>query len=51
MAFAVYELVGGRVFLAAGGYALRAPWLDRAAGAITAAVLVIIGALVATSVI
>jgi hypothetical protein len=39
------------VLAAAGGYALRAPWLDRAAGAITAAVLVIIGALVATTVI
>jgi threonine/homoserine/homoserine lactone efflux protein len=39
------------VLAAAGGYALRAPWLDRTAGAVTAAVLVIIGALVATGVI
>jgi hypothetical protein len=39
------------VVAAAGGYALRAPWLDRAAGAVTAAVLVIIGVLVATGVI
>jgi nickel/cobalt exporter len=39
------------VLAAAGGYALRAPWLDRAAGALTAAVLVVIGALVATGVI
>ena len=37
------------VLAAAGGYALRAPWLDRAAGAITATVLVIIGTLIATS--
>jgi nickel/cobalt exporter len=39
------------VLAAAGGYALRAPWLDRAANAITAGVLVIIGVLVVTGVI
>ena len=39
------------VLAAAGGYGLRARWLDRGAGAITAAVLVLIGALVASSVI
>jgi nickel/cobalt exporter len=39
------------VLAAAGSFALRAPWLDRAAGPITAVVLVIIGTLVATSVI
>jgi hypothetical protein len=39
------------VLAAAGGYALRAPWLDRAANAITAGVLVVIGVLVVTGVI
>jgi hypothetical protein len=39
------------VLAAAGGYALRAPWVDRATGAVTPAVLVVIGALVATGVI
>jgi nickel/cobalt exporter len=39
------------VLAAAGGYVVRARWLDRAANAITAAVLVIIGALVAAGVI
>ncbi len=39
------------VLAAAGGYALRIPWLDRAANGITAAVLVVIGALVAAGVI
>lgn len=35
----------------AGGYQLRTRWLDRSSGAVTAAVLVLIGALVASSVI
>jgi hypothetical protein len=35
----------------AGGYQLRTRWLDRSSGAITAVVLVVIGALVAASVI
>jgi hypothetical protein len=35
----------------AGGYQVRTRWLDRSSGAITAAVLVVIGALVAGSVI
>ena len=39
------------VVVTAGGYQLRTRWLDRFGGAITAAVLVILGALVATSVI
>jgi hypothetical protein len=35
----------------AGGYQLRTRWLDRSSGPVTAAVLVVIGVLVATSVI
>lgn len=47
----VLTFVALTVLAAAGGYALRAPWLDRAAGAVTATVLVVIGVLVATGVI
>jgi nickel/cobalt exporter len=39
------------VAAAAGGYQLRTRWLDRSSGAVTAAVLIVIGALVASSVI
>ena len=46
----IVTIVALTVFATAGGYQLRAPWLDRWGNAITAATLIVIGVLVLTGV-
>ena len=46
----VATFVGLTTAAAAGGYQLTSPWLDRHANQITAVVLIVIGALIATRV-